>query len=120
MEPLGISASPPSYGSGLAALAPINPLTSAPNLTTVAGGLGTSAARDPAEAFEALLLTQLLKGMRRTVPESAERSTARDLYHELHDEMLATHLARNGGIGIAAIIRAYLERTPGAHGRAGK
>jgi Rod binding domain-containing protein len=54
--------------------------------------------------------------MRRTVPELSESSSARDLYHELHDEMLATPLARNGGIGLAAMIRAYLDwsPTPGA------
>ena len=35
---------------------------------------------------------------------------------ELHDEMLATHLAKQGGIGLAAILRAYLDRVPGTGG----
>ena len=96
---------------------PALPLTPSPALNAAPSpSAGAPKATIVPQEFEAMLLTQLLKGMRRTVPEATEPSTARDLYHELHDEMMANHLARNGGIGIAAIIRAYLDRTPGAAG----
>ena len=100
----GISLSPPTLLPGL----------NVPVTTTRRNTPG--AAPSPAQQFEAVLLTQLLKGMRRTVPQASETSTARDLYHELHDELMASHLARNGGIGIAAIIQAYLDRASGATG----
>ena len=88
----------------------------APASTSPRQGPPLAKAGHAAEDFEALLLTQLLKGMRRTVPEVSASSSARDPYHELHDEMLAMPLARNGGIGLAAMIRAYLDwsPTPGA------
>ena len=90
-------------------------------LSPVAARAAASATtRAPAEEFEALLLTQLLKGMRRTVPESGEHSAARDLYHELHDEMLASHLAKHGGLGLAAMIRTYLGTAAAAKPEAGK
>lgn len=84
-----------------------------PTPSARAGAGGGAAA---AEQFEALLLGQLLKGLRKTVPVSDEASTAREIYHEMHDEMLATHLARHGGIGLAAMIRSYLDRVPAAGG----
>lgn len=64
-----------------------------------------------AEEFEAVLLGQLLKGLRRTVPEGEEVSSARQMYNELLDEALATEIARKGGIGLADVIRAYMSRT---------
>jgi Rod binding domain-containing protein len=88
--------------------AAVGPTTSAP---------GGAAGHGPVtEQFEALVLTQLLKSMRKTVPASDEPNAAREMYHELHDEMLAAHLAKHGGIGLAAILRAYLDRAPGTGG----
>ena len=103
----------PPMSVGLAT-APPGPNAAAPGIqAALSVPAATGRTGRVAEDFEALLLTHLLKGMRRTVPETGETNTARDLYHELHDEMLATHLARNGGIGLAAMIRAYLDRSPG-------
>ncbi len=75
----------------------------------------TSAARPGAdgpvtEQFEALLLGQILKGLRKTIPASDEHDGAREMYQDLHDEMLAVHLARHGGIGLGAMLRAYLDQ----------
>ena len=70
-----------------------------------------------AEQFEALFLGQLLKGMRKTVPVTDEGNTAREIYQEMHDEMLASHLAKRGGIGLAAMIRSYLDRAQAAGGK---
>ena len=110
-----ISLSPPTLLPGLNA--PATTTIPGPSNLAVAARRNTPGATpSPAQEFEAVLLTQLLKGMRRTVPQASESSTARDLYHELHDELMASHLARNGGSGIAAIIRAYLDRAPGSTG----
>ncbi len=75
--------------------------------------------KDAAEGFEAILLGQLLKGLRRTVPEGDEASSARQMYNEMFDEALATEVARKGGIGLADMIRAYVSRTeqPGREGQ---
>jgi Rod binding domain-containing protein len=64
-----------------------------------------------ARDFEALLLTQVLKALRRTVPEASESEGGgqRQIYLELFDEFLATDLTRKGGIGLGAAIRRYLE-----------
>lgn len=64
-----------------------------------------------AEEFEAILLGQLLKGLRRTVPEGDEISSTRQMYNELFDEAVATEIAHKGGIGLADVIRAYMSRT---------
>lgn len=73
-----------------------------------------------AQEFEALLLSQLLKGLRRTVPEGGDRSPVREIYQELLDEQLAGHLARHGGIGLARMIQTYLEQAPGGPPAPGK
>lgn len=72
-----------------------------------------------AEDFEAILLGQLLKGLRRTVPQGDEVSSTRQMYNEMFDEALATEIAHRGGIGLADMIRAYVSRTeqPGREGQ---
>lgn len=67
-----------------------------------------------AEGFEAILLGELLKGLRRTVPQGDERNTMGQTYLELFDEHLAADIARKGGIGLAAFIRNYVERSGAA------
>jgi len=75
------------------------------------GGSARPGADGPVtEQFEALLLGQLLKGLRKTIPATDEHDAAREMYQDLHDEMLAVHLARHGGIGLGAILRAYLDQ----------
>jgi Rod binding domain-containing protein len=63
------------------------------------------------QQFEAILLGQLLKGLRRTVPTAEEGDASRDLYNELFDETMATHIARSGGIGLGAMVREWLDRS---------
>jgi Rod binding domain-containing protein len=81
-----------------------------PDAVSVAGAFRPGADGPVTEQFEALLLGQLLKGLRKTIPASDERDAAREMYQDLHDEMLAVHLARQGGIGLGAILRAYLDQ----------
>jgi flagellar protein FlgJ len=63
-----------------------------------------------AQEFEAVLLTQVLKGLRRTVPGAEDKPATGGIYEELFDEQLAIDLTKKGGIGIARIIRTYLEQ----------
>ena len=74
-------------------------------------------AADAAQGFEAMLLTQLIKGLRKTVPESPDATAAGQMYQELFDEQLAQEVARNGGIGIARILESYLDRTGATAGK---
>jgi flagellar protein FlgJ len=64
-----------------------------------------------AEGFEAIFLGELLRGLRRTVPQSDEANTMGQTYLELFDERLAADIARKGGIGLATFIRNYVEHS---------
>ena len=71
-------------------------------------------ARAVAEDFEAIFLGILLKGLRATVPLSEDPSHASQMYRDLFDEQMAVDLARKGGIGLADMVRTYLDHGPGA------
>ncbi|SRR5579883_257055 len=75
-------------------------------------------ARDAAQQFEALLLGQIL----RTVRESSgfgQADAAGACATEFAEQQLALVLARQGGLGLAALIARGLERHPAAHPGAG-
>jgi hypothetical protein len=57
------------------------------------------------EAFEALLLQQLFVSMRQTVPKSGlfAGSSTDGLYDHLIEQAMGDHLAKSGGIGLAAL-----------------
>lgn len=65
--------------------------------------------RQASEQFEAIFLRQILRDLRKTATLSGETSFMTGSYTELFDEHVADHLARNGGLGLAGVIRAYLE-----------
>ncbi len=69
--------------------------------------------RASAQQFEALMLQQMLKAMRATVPRSElTDSSERRTYEELADQQLASDLAQRGGVGLAkALERQWLPRT---------
>ncbi|WP_217126673.1 flagellar assembly peptidoglycan hydrolase FlgJ [Hydrogenophilus thiooxidans] len=63
------------------------------------------AIRGAAQQFEALMLHQMLKAMRATVPENPlTDSSAQKLWQELADQQLASDLAKSGGFGLAATL----------------
>jgi hypothetical protein len=69
---------------------------------------GADAARDPSRlgpAFEAMLLREVVKAMRATVPEGGALSgvTGRQVYDAMIEDALADHLARDGGIGLSRL-----------------
>ncbi len=64
--------------------------------------------RTACQEFESLLLEQIMKGLRRTVPEGESRQEA--LYRSLLDEQVARLCARRG-LGLAALLFSRLEET---------
>lgn len=59
-----------------------------------------------AKQFESLLLHEMIKAMRKTVPEGGltERSFGRKIFTEMQDEKLARAMANVGGIGLHRIL----------------
>ena len=82
-----------------------------------AGGGDGSASTAGAEggqmgaAFEALLVRQLVRAMRATVP-SAEGATGSQMYDELIEQGLSEHLSSGRGLGLAELFDG--SRTPGS------
>lgn len=56
--------------------------------------------------FEALMLQQLLKTMRESVPDGGlfAGGYAKDMYESMHDEALAKHLAEGQGMGFGEVL----------------
>lgn len=54
--------------------------------------------------FESLLLHQLIKSMRRTVPESPLTSHGERIFRDMLDMEYARRIAQAGGIGLADIL----------------
>jgi flagellar protein FlgJ len=74
--------------------------------------LGPAAkADDPAQGFEAIFMRQLLRDLRKTASPDGESSSMTGLYTDMLDDVLAEHLTKAGGMGLAGVIRAYLERS---------
>ncbi|HXG04395.1 MAG TPA: hypothetical protein VNO23_13385 [Candidatus Binatia bacterium] len=67
-----------------------------------------------AREFEALLIQQLVAGLRRTVEETEPPSQAMTLWRELLDVHIARAVAAGGGVGLAHLIGAALSRDGGA------
>lgn len=67
--------------------------------------------REVAEAarqFEALLATQLVRELRRSVPGGLFEGAGSDTYHGLFDRHLGEMLAESEALGVAAMLRATL------------
>jgi flagellar protein FlgJ len=73
--------------------------------------------REAARDFEAILLQQLLKTMRRASPGGAVLSRGgtggERLYRDLIDEQMAAALARGGGTGLADVLVRALQGPAG-------
>lgn len=74
-----------------------------------------STLKEAAQGFEAILLSQMLKGLGQTIPHAGPKETpfSRQFYNDLLNHYLATHLAKSGGIGMAEVI---LRSLPGSSG----
>ena len=64
--------------------------------------------KDAAQQFEALLIGQILKSVRESAGSSSDPSA--DSAMGYAEEQLAATLAHNGGLGLASVIQAGLER----------
>jgi flagellar protein FlgJ len=64
--------------------------------------------KDAAQQFEALLIGQILKTVRESAGASSDPSA--DSAMGYAEEQLASVLARNGGLGLASVIEAGLQR----------
>ena len=57
--------------------------------------------------FEALFLAQMLKGMRRTIPQTGLMGSGpgKEIYQTLMDRELSRNMAQRGGMGLGAATR---------------
>jgi flagellar protein FlgJ len=72
--------------------------------------------RQACEEFEALFFQEILKGLRRTIPEGHSR--ARSMYQDLLDEQMARLCARRG-VGLGELLLSRLEGVQGPEPSAG-
>ena len=62
-----------------------------------------------AQDFEAMFIHQMMKSMRKTVPQSEDMSSGRRIFTEMMDEQIANTASRTGNFGLAQIV--YKELT---------
>jgi flagellar protein FlgJ len=66
--------------------------------------------RDVSQQFESLFLDMVMKGMRKTVPESGliDGGNAESIYEGMLDTEYAKMMSQSGGVGLAESISQYL------------
>lgn len=69
-------------------------------------------ARDAAQQFEGLLLAQILRSVRESGAGLGKIEQSGDCATDFAEQQLARVLAQQGGLGLAALIAAGLERKP--------
>ncbi|HPA46384.1 MAG TPA: rod-binding protein [bacterium] len=82
------------------------------NLTEKSSGkMNEKQMREIASDFEGILVRQLIKEMRNTVPQDGflEPTHATEMYQEMADDALAKDLAGQGGFGIADLVYEQLK-----------
>ena len=72
----------------------------------------TAKARDAAQQFEALLLAQILRSVRESGAGLGKTEESGDCATDFAEQQFARVLAQQGGLGLAALIAAGLERKP--------
>lgn len=61
--------------------------------------------------FEAIMLQQMMRSMRATVPKSeTSQSFGQEIMQEMYDEKLADEMAKSGGIGLAQVLFRQLNK----------
>jgi len=75
---------------------------------------GMTTLREATQQFESLFISQLMKSMRDTVPQSHLMSAGggQQLFREMLDQELAGQVAHSGGIGIGEML--YQQLSPAA------
>ncbi len=63
------------------------------------------------QEFEAIMLQQMMKSMRATVPKSElSQSFGQEITQDMYDEKLTDEMAKSGGIGLAQVMYRQLNR----------
>ncbi|GHV15091.1 hypothetical protein AGMMS49938_12480 [Fibrobacterales bacterium] len=57
-----------------------------------------------AQEFEAMFVHQMMKSMRKTVPQDEEMSSGRRIFTEMLDEQISNSASKNGSFGIAKMV----------------
>ena len=68
--------------------------------------------REMCQEFESVFISYLLKGMRKTIPdsESPENGFSREYYTSMMDEEIARNVSKGPGVGLAdALYRQFME-----------
>jgi flagellar protein FlgJ len=63
--------------------------------------------------FEEMFLTEMMKSMRKTVPEGEEGGNAKGIWKERFDAEIAHRIAESGGIGLAKMLEQGLAAPTG-------
>ena len=72
----------------------------------------TAKARDAAQQFEALLLAQVLRGVRESGGGLGKTEESGDCATDFAEQQFARVLAQQGGLGLAALVASGLEKKP--------
>jgi flagellar protein FlgJ len=70
------------------------------------------ALRRTCQDFEAVMLKEMLKSMRNTVPDDGlvEKSNGQEIFDDLMDQEVATQMARTEGVGIGEMLFRQLQK----------
>ena len=96
----------------------VNPLEAQRSSTLPLEQQKTQRTEKALQEYERLFLYQMLREMRKTVPENGlfGRSSQQEFFEEMFDDYLAGEMAESGQFGIAKMMEAQLEarqKTPG-------
>ena len=61
--------------------------------------------------FEEMFLNEMMKSMRKTVPETEESSQGKSLWRERFDAEIARKISESGGIGLSKMLEKRLDAT---------
>lgn len=80
-----------------------------------AGGNSAEAMKLAAKQFEAIFIQEMLKSMRKTVPENDyTQSEAGNLYQDMFDQRISAQIANSKGMGLADLIVKQMSRFSGS------
>jgi flagellar protein FlgJ len=90
----------------------VNPMEMRQPLPADGAGLKNAKQKQSLEEFERLFLYQLLREMRKTVPEDGLLGSSQEqsFFEEIMDDHLAGQMAKSGQLGIAAQIEQQLNQ----------
>ena len=96
---------------------PLSPLGASPEMVAARASSGDPRSSDRVAAdFESMMMSMLLKEMRQTLePGALFGGDSSDSFGGIFDLYLGKHVAEAGGLGIAGMVKQYLENA-GKHG----